>query len=216
MVLKYCINLVTGLVISSFVAAQSVVNSKVKRYNKIGRLRVDTTFNQAYLNNFLIPYQKFSDLHNCRITIKNKNLNTTMAARPRFFSLLLGKKNRRYLILVNKNEAFKGVLLKDVPTDAGIGLFAHELMHIRDYESRKVTGVMQRGVQYLSRKGKTKVEHYTDSLTIAAGFGQNLYRWAVYVLHDSDACDEYKSFKSEVYMTPVCILSQMEATLPKP
>ncbi len=214
MVMKDWIGLITGLVISSFIAAQEVVNSKIKRYNKIGCLKVDTTFNQAYLNDFLIPYLEFSDLHNCRIKIRNKNLKTTMAARPHFFSLLLGKKNRRYVILVNKNESFKGVHLKNVPAEARIGLFAHELMHIRDYESRKVTGVMERGIQYLSLKGKRKVEHYTDSLTIAAGFGQNLYHWASYVLHDSDACDEYKSFKSEVYMTPVHILSQIETTLP--
>lgn len=216
MVLKDWISIVTGLIISSFVAAQDVASSSVKRYNRIGRLKVDTTFNKAYLDDFLVPYQAFSDLHNCRIKIKSKKLKTTMAARPHFFSLLLGKRNRRYIILVNKDETFKGVHLKDVPAEARIGLFAHELMHIRDYESRKVSGVMERGIQYLSHKGKTHVEHYTDSLTIAAGFGQNLYHWASYVLHDSDACDEYKAFKSEVYMTPVRILTQIEATLPKP
>jgi len=216
MVLKDWVSIFTGLVISSVIAAQDVASSNIKRYNRIGRLKVDTTFNEAYLNDFLVPYQEFSDLHNCRIKIKNKKLKTTMAARPHFFSLLLGKRNRRYVILVNKNDSFKGVRLNDVPKEARIGLFAHELMHIRDYESRRVTGVMERGLQYLSHKGKTQVEHYTDSLTIAAGFGQNLYHWASYVLHDSDACDEYKIFKSEVYMTPIRILSQIEATLPKP
>lgn len=216
MVLKDWVGLVTGIVISSIVTAQNTVDSKVKRYNKIGSLKVDTTFNAEYLNDFMIPYQEFADLHNCRIKIKNKKLKTTMAARPHFLSLLMGKKNRRYVILVNKNETFKGVHLKDVPTEARVGLFAHELMHIRDYESRRMTGVMERGFQYLSYKGKKKVEHYTDSLTIAAGFGHNLYHWASYVLHDSDACEEYKSFKSDVYMTPVTILSQMEQTPNRP
>jgi len=211
---KDWVGLVTGLVISSIVAAQNVANSKIKRYNKIGLLKVDTTFNETYLSDFLVPYQEFADLHNCRIKIKNKKLKTTMAARPHFLSLFLGKKNRRYVILVNKKEDFKGVHLKDVPEEARIGLFAHELMHIRDYESRKVRGVLERGIQYLSRNGKKQVEHYTDSLTIAAGFGQNLYHWASYVLHDSDACDEYKSFKSEVYMSPVRILNQIEETMP--
>ncbi|MBK3519298.1 hypothetical protein [Carboxylicivirga marina] len=216
MVLKDWVGLVTGLVISSMVTAQNAVDQKIKRYNKVGNLKVDTSFNSSYLNDFMIPYQEFADLHNCKIKIKNKKLKTTMAARPHFFSLLLGKKNRRYVILVNKNESFKGVHLKDVPSEARVGLFAHELMHIRDYESRKVSGVMERGFQYLSHKGKKKVEHYTDSLTIAAGFGQQLYHWASYVLHDSDACEEYKNFKSEVYMCPVTILSQMEATRPRP
>ncbi len=214
--LKDWVGLVTGLVISSVVTAQNAVDAKIKRYNKIGNLKVDTTFNCTYLNDFMIPYQEFADLHNCKIKIKSKKLKTTMAARPHFLSLLLGKRNRRYVILVNKKESFKGVHLKDVPSEARVGLFAHELMHIRDYESRKVTGVMERGFQYLSQNGKKKVEHYTDSLTIAAGFGQHLYEWASFVLHDSDACEEYKSFKSEVYMSPVTILSQMESTRPRP
>ena len=151
-------------------------------------------------------------MQNCHIKIKNKKLKTTLAARPNFFSLLLGKKNRRYVIVVNNDKNFNGVLLEDVPREARIGLFAHEMMHIRDYESRRITGIVERGFQYLSYKGKTKVEHYTDSLTIAAGFGQNLYQWASYVLHDSDACEEYKAFKAEVYMKPVTILNQMEQT----
>lgn len=216
MVLKDWIGLVTGLVISSVITAQNAVDGKIKRYNKIGNLKVDTTFNSCYLNDFMIPYQEFADLHNCKIKIKSKKLKTTMAARPHFISLLLGKRNRRYVILVNKKDSFKGVHLKDVPAEARVGLFAHELMHIRDYESRKVTGVMERGFQYLSQNGKKKVEHYTDSLTIAAGFGQHLYQWATYVLHDSDACEEYKNFKSEVYMSPVTILSHMKATRPRP
>ncbi|MCT4646329.1 MAG: hypothetical protein N4A74_15180 [Carboxylicivirga sp.] len=210
MVLKDVVGLITGVFISSIVTAQNTVAQKVKRYNRVGNLKIDTSFNSNYLNDFMVPYQEFADLHNCKIKIRNKNIKTTMAARPHFLSLLLGKRNRRYVILVNKKETFKGVHIKNVPSDARIGLFAHELMHIRDYESRKVTGVMKRGFQYLTQAGKKNVEHYTDSLTIAAGFGQHLYEWASYVLHDSDASDEYKYYKSKIYMSPVCILNQIE------
>lgn len=213
MVLKDLFGLVTGVLISSVVAAQNTVSQKIRTYDKVGNLKVDTSFNKTYLDDFMVPYQEFADLHNCKIKVKSKNIKTTMAARPHFFSLLLGKKNRRYVILVNKKASFEGVHLKDVPSDARIGLFAHELMHIRDYESRKVTGVMERGIQYLSQKGKKQVEHYTDSLTIAAGFGQYLYHWANYVLHDSDASDDYKTYKSEIYMTPIGILTQIEESL---
>ncbi len=216
MVLKEWVGLFTGLAISAVISAQAHVQEKIKKYNKVGRLKVDTTFQQSYLNDFLVPYSEFDDLHNCRIKIKNKKLKTTMAARPNFGSIFLGKRNRRYVILVNNNASFKGVKLEDVPQEARIGLFAHELMHIRDYESRKMTGILERGYQYLSVKGKKKVEHHTDSLTIAAGFGQNLYKWASYVLHDSEACDEYKSYKSEIYMSPVRILNQIESTIPRP
>lgn len=212
MVLKEILLIISGLLLANAMFAQDIANTKIKKYNKVGKLKIDITFQQTYLNDFMLPYSEFNDLQNCHIKIKNKKLKTTMAARPNFFSLLLGKKNRRYVIVVNNDKNFNGVLLEDVPREARIGLFAHEMMHIRDYESRRITGIAERGFQYLSYKGKTKVEHYTDSLTIAAGFGQNLYQWATYVLHDSDACEEYKAFKAEVYMKPVTILNQMEQT----
>lgn len=209
---KEIIILLIGFLTATVMIAQDAGAKKIKKYNKIGKLKVDTTFQTAYLNDFMVPFSEFSDLQNCHIKIKNKKLKTTMAARPNFLSLLLGKKNRRYVIVINSDKNFSGVKLENVPSKARIGLFAHELMHIRDYESRRITGIIERGYQYLSFQGKTKVEHYTDGLTIAAGFGQNLYHWATFVLNDSDACEEYKAFKSEVYMKPVTILTQMEQT----
>lgn len=209
MVLRDIFILVLSILLTTPLFSQTT-SKKVKKYNKVGKLKIDTSFQATYLRDFMVPFEQCEDLQNCRIKIKTKNLKTTMAARPHFFSLLLGKKNRRYTILINKNENFNGVLLRDVPSEARIGLFAHELMHIRDYNNMSLKRVVQFGYQYLSVTGKTQIEHRTDSLTIAAGFGQQLYEWAHYVLHDSDACEEYKSFKQEVYMSPVLIQTQME------
>ncbi len=209
MKLKEIATFFTGLFFLSTVAVESNAQTKKKSYWQKGSLKVDTAFKKLYLDSFLVPYQEFADLHGCKIRIKTKKLKTTMTARPGFGSLFLGKKNRQYIIHVNSDANFDGVLLSDVPSEARIGLFAHELMHIRDYESRKVGGVIKRGLQYLSKNGKKKVEYYTDSLTIAAGFGEHLFQWAAYVLYDSDASEEYKAFKSEIYMSPVTIYNKM-------
>lgn len=206
MVLKDWLGEVTSFAHSSL---KKITSGKLNKYKRIGQLKVDKAFPHDYLGDFLVPYKEFADLHNCRIKIKCKKIRTTMAARPNFLSLLLGRRNRRYLIVVNSRAVFKGVRLQNVPQKARVGLFAHELMHIRDYESRKIRGVIERGIQYLTHKGKIQVEHYTDGLTIAAGFGHQLYHWASYVLHDSDASDEYKAYKEKVYMTPVRILSHI-------
>ncbi len=198
----------TGILFLSTVNIEGNAQTK-KSYWQRGSLKVDTAFKKHYLEDFLIPFTKFEDLHHCKIRVKTKKLKTTMTARPGFWSLLLGKRNRQYIIHVNNDENFDGVLLSNVPNEARVGLFAHELMHIRDYESRKVAGVIKRGLQYLSKKGKRKVEHYTDGLTIAAGFGEQLFQWAAFVLYDSDASDDYKAFKSEIYMSPVTIYNKM-------
>lgn len=189
------------------VSAQVPVDEAV---NKQNQLKVDAVFRDAYGDEFMIPYNAVGSIHGCRIKVKGKKINTTMAARPQFLSLFLGKKHRRYVIVYNTNEEFKGVLLSDVPEEARIGLFAHELMHIKDYHERRFMGVVQRGVQYLSQNGKRIMEHETDSLTIAAGFGKELYQWASYVLHDSHACDVYKEWKSVTYMQPSQILECIE------
>ncbi|MGQ1784995.1 MULTISPECIES: hypothetical protein [unclassified Saccharicrinis] len=209
MKLKDVATIFTSIFFLSTVPINGLAQSNEKNYWQRGSLKVDTTFKKMYLSNFLVPYTQFADLHHCKIRIKTKKLKTTMTARPGIWSLFLGKKNRQYIIYVNNDVNFNGVLLSDVPQEARIGLFAHELMHIRDYESRKVTGVIRRGVQYLSKKGKRKVEHYTDGLTIAAGFGEQLFQWAAYVLYDSDASEDYKAFKSEIYMSPVTIYNKM-------
>ncbi len=179
------------------------------RFHNLGKLQVDTAFYKAYFNDFRIPYEQFEDLHTCRIKIISKPLKTTMAARPSFLSLLWGKSSRRYIVFVNTKKDFDGVLLNDVPKTARIGLFAHELMHLRDYETKGVWGVIKRGFQYLSVSGKTKVEHYTDRLTIASGFGKELFSWSHFVLNGSTASDEYKAFKSKVYLSPDVILDEI-------
>ena len=76
MVLKELFGLITGVLISSVVAAQNTVSQKIKTYNKIGNLKVDTSFNKTYLKDFMVPYQEFADLHNCKIKVKSKNIKT--------------------------------------------------------------------------------------------------------------------------------------------
>lgn len=210
MKMKDIVTALTSLLFLTTIPVAANLQKEKRSMRKKGSLQVDSCFKEQYLNSFMVPYTKFEDLHTCKIVVKTKKIKTTMAARPGMFSLFLGKKNRRYIILVNNNEKFDGVLLSEVPESARIGIFAHELMHIRDYESRKVAGVIRRGIQYLSKKGKRNVEHYTDGLTIAAGFGEQLYQWATYVLYDSNASETYKNFKAEIYMSPLAIYDQIE------
>ena len=180
------------------------------RYTLYDSLSVDESFEDGYLSVFNMVFLKLDDLRDCNIEIRDKKIKTTMASRPKFFSLFRVKDKRKYVIVHNNNLDFDGVLLKDVPVEALIGLYAHELMHIRDYQSRRFFGVIKRGWQYMSKRGKRKLEHHIDRMTIEAGFGNNLYEWAYYVLNNSRATDDYKAFKLEVYMTPEDIHSRLK------
>ena len=173
-------------------------------------LTVDEPFKVDYLHLFNMVFLELDDFKNCNLEVRNKKIKTTMASRPKFFSLFRGRSKREYVIVYNSNPAFDGVLLKDVPEGALLGLFAHELMHIRDFQSRRFFGVIKRGWQYLSKRGKRKLEHHIDSMVIEAGYGKSLYEWAFFVLNNSSASEEYKAFKREIYMSPEDILSNLQ------
>ena len=169
----------------------------------------DEVFTNNYLKTFNNVYHKLEDLQECDILIKPKKINTTMAARPAFFSMFKRKGKRRYVILFNNDPGFHGVKLEEVPDEARKGLFAHELMHIRDYRDKNFFGLLKRGFQHLSKRGEMKFEHQIDSMAIAAGFGKELYYWSYFVLNNSSASDKYKAFKRETYLTPENIIEIM-------
>jgi len=173
-------------------------------------LTVDEPFKIDYLHLFNMVFLELDDLQDCNLEVINKEIKTTMVSRPKFFSLFRGRSKRKYIIIYNSNQLFDGVLLKDVPEGALLGLFAHELMHIRDYQSRRFFGVLKRGWQYLSKRGKRRLEYQIDSMTIEAGYGKNLYKWAFFVLNNSPASKEYKAFKRDIYMSPEDILSHLQ------
>ncbi len=175
-------------------------------------VEIDTSLARDYRTAFLLVYNQLDDLKDCDIKVKGKKLKTTMASRPTFFSFFRKKDKRKYVIVYNNDPQFEGVKPYDVPGPARIGLFAHELMHVRDYQSLKFGGLVKRGWQYMSKKGKTNLEHRIDSMTVAAGFGEDLFYWSYFVLFDSNASDEYKMFKREVYLTPKDILEMMDET----
>jgi hypothetical protein len=152
----------------------------------------------------------FEDLHNIKIIVKEKTIGTTMAMRPTLFSMLKKPQNRTYVLCINNRDEFSGVLLKDVPREARVGIMAHELMHVRDYKSRNFLGLAERGWQYLSKRGKHKFEHEIDQMVIDSGFGFFLYYWKAHLMDESDIDNNYRKFKKRVYMGPQHVLTELQ------
>lgn len=149
-------------------------------------------------------------IHNHKIKVKYASLNTTMTARPTFSSLFKSRTNRTYVIRINNNQSFKGVRYHDIPDNARIGLWAHELMHIKDYSNRSFWGVMFRGWQYLSKSGKMRFEREIDRMVVDAGLGDYLYQWSYYVMEEADVCPGYKAFKQKIYLSPCQIIGNCD------
>lgn len=166
-------------------------------------------FPERYDSLVIFLADDFEDLHDVKIKVKEKSIGTTMAMRPAFFSFFKKPENRTYVLYINNDEDFSGILIKDVPKEARAGIMAHELMHVRDYERRNVFGLAERGWQYLSNRGKKRFEYEIDNMVIDAGFGFFLYAWSSYVMDESNIDDRYRAFKNKVYMGPEQILAQL-------
>jgi len=123
-------------------------------------------------------------------------------------SLLFRRRNKRkYVIRVNAREQDSLVLLPDVPFNAQIGLFGHELMHFSDYQERSFFGVVGRLFSYATLKGKERFEKEIDTRTTQIGLGWQLYDWSYYVLNTSNATEKYKRYKRAVYLEPKEIMT---------
>ena len=161
-----------------------------------------------YRLQFLIALSFFPELKETPIHFNLKRISTTMQCRPNLKNLF-GKQTHNYKIYINNKNNFKGVLIKDVPFNAQIGLIGHELSHIVDFESTEKNHLLSRAIDYCTQKRKKIFEHYIDSLTIVHGLGWQLYDWAFFSLNNSISSKKYKTFKGEIYMLPKLILLQI-------
>lgn len=160
---------------------------------------------------FYTALSHFPELDSSNITFKEARIKTTLNARPTVGSLLFRKRqNRSYVIRVNSKSNDSLILLTDVPFNAQIGLFGHELTHFSDYYSKGFGSVLGRLFAYSNKKGKARFEKEIDSLTINNGLGWQLYAWSYYVLYQSNGSAQYKEYKKAIYMKPEDILKQIE------
>ena len=113
----------------------------------------------------------YPDLVGVKITFAYSEESTTMASRPQVMSLF--SKQRHYRILVNNKLDFDGILLKDVPAEAQVGIIGHEIAHIVEYEKRNWLGILQIGSMLLTKNGSRTLERATDRHTIEQDWAGN-------------------------------------------
>lgn len=143
----------------------------------------------------------FPELKDIDIDISYASISTTMNCRPVIASLFQSK--TRYQMQINNNELFDGILLKDVPFNAQVGILGHELAHVLDYETGGFFKVVKRGIDYLRLSSKKQFEHEIDSITIATGLGWQVMDFADFAMNRSEkATEAYKNFKKDIYMSP--------------
>ncbi len=150
----------------------------------------------------LIALSFFPELKNTHITFEYRKIKTTMSTRPHLGQFLMS--NRSYVIYINSHaKDIGGVSFDELGLQEQIGIIAHELSHIVDYQKRKTFSMMKCGLYYsIFKHYHRTLERNTDMLVIQKGLAHQLYAFSNYVLNKSSASPEYKEFKRKNYLSP--------------
>ena len=155
------------------------------------------------LSNFYTAIGYYPELKNVNIKVRYGIIKTTMQCRPRWDFLFHKKKNRSYVIYIgNKLKSGNGILYKDLPLNAQIGVIGHELAHIIDYQRMNNLKMIQFGIDYLKSKKKKEIENRTDLIAIHHGLGYQIGDFSKYVFEESGASFQYIKYKMKYYFRP--------------
>lgn len=148
----------------------------------------------------ITAYFFFPELKNVPIQFIEEKISTTMNCRPNPWRLLIWQ--RHYEIRINNYSEFEGPLLKDTPYNAQVGVIAHELAHILDYEAGGTLRIIKRALDYLRATTKRDFEHEIDAITIQKGFGKQLLDWLDFLMDEDNPSitEAYRNFKQDIYL----------------
>lgn len=158
----------------------------------------------------LVALNYYPELENTRIRFQQKNIKTTMQSVPRADFLFRKKANRVYKISIdNEVRNKKGLLLKDVPFNAQIGVIGHELAHVVDYNSKTKMGIVFFGIGYLFHKNRRQAENRVDEITIEHGLGYQVKDFSDFVLNNAELNERYLKYKRKFYYSPNQLMQVM-------
>ena len=129
--------------------------------------------------------------------------NSFMQAKPKPLSLLSGHKNRVYMVQMMSSMMIEDSIIPihELPEDALIGWFGHEIGHIVDYESMNVGDIIIFSLKYLfSKQFVMLTEERVDRIAIKHGLGENNIAWKNYVKSQESLPEAYRNKVGKMYI----------------
>lgn len=180
---------------------------------EIDSLRNQWAYNKFFYEKYELPtlvaLSFYPELKNTTISFRRKKLKSTMAARPKGFSVFQRKGERHYIVYINDFPSVK-VSPDSVSFNAQIGVIGHELAHIVEYEQMASVKIIYTGLAYFNKKFKARFERATDQRTIDHGLLWQCYDFATYVHTSKNTSQEYLEYKRKFYMSPEEIKGQVD------
>jgi hypothetical protein len=157
----------------------------------------------------------YPELKNTSIEFKFKKhiKKSIMQAQPRFLSLLKGKKNRSYKILISESFEIGGqhYSTENIPENVLIGWLGHELGHVMDYRNRSSLNLIWFGVKYyLSDSYIQKAERAADTYAVEKNMDTYILETKNFILNNTNLSEVYKARIKKYYLSPDEIVKLVE------
>lgn len=175
---------------------------------------VNKGFEHRFEKQAMIALSAYPELREVKINFVLTDGGAPMESSFELLTLLGNRKNRVYEIRLSDAEdsMFEGILMRNLPFDAQVGILAHELGHVLYYEQMSTMQIAKWGIMYLvSIDFRTTHEKSTDLIPIGRGLGAQLYHYAWYVRHQEENQSLYAKwgqFMDMFYLTDEEILQE--------
>lgn len=166
---------------------------------------------QKYEKVILTALSHFPELKDTRIRFSPEQKHPVpYGTRPSLKSIFAEPAEREYIIslLEHADPPAFYVLFKNLTEEAQLGVLAHELSHVVQYNSLTKTELMKFTVCYLLPDFQQKIEQAADMGAIIHGFGKELLEHAIYIRCIPGYVEERESINKN-YLKPSQILAYL-------
>jgi hypothetical protein len=153
------------------------------RISEKGKLK-HKTIPACYEESILPALLSYPELSEIRIHFKlTKKHPVPYGTTPTFLSLFRSPANRTYYItlLEEAEEPERSALFRNLHPDARTAVIAHELVHVVQFNRCSAGALLKIMLMYPFPAFKRKIERGADLGAIEHGFGEGLYKHAVYL-----------------------------------
>ena len=176
---------------------------------------VNKVFADPYKKAALFAMTVFPELANESITFVMTTSGAPLETNFEWLTLFLPRSQRIYEIRLNdaSESKFDGILMRDLSLDAQVAILAHELGHVRYYQSLSSVAIAKWGLLYLIDYDFRAIhERSTDQLVIKKGLGNQLYKYARFVRYSEKNKKLYQvwgDYMDRFYLTDQEVLEYM-------
>lgn len=160
---------------------------------------------------FYVALNRYPELHNTKITLKHKSINSTMQAQPSPEFLFKRKSKRAYRIFVNNNPDLTGINYEELSFNGLVGWIGHEFAHLIDYSAmnnRALLGFI--GGYVFDKRTMRRTERNADRETIKRGLGIQLLDGVAFFEKNNKVSKSYRKRKQKNYLSEAEIIVDIQ------